>query len=67
VADAPNPVRLATASDGERVVLYIGSPGGMVAQFTPEEMLLGAGVYRWTSRLPTARVYLPLILKGYGP
>jgi len=67
VAGAPGPTRLATATDGERVVLYVGSPGGMVAQFTPEEVLLGAGVYRWTSLLPTNRVYLPLVLKGYGP
>ncbi|MEA3396345.1 MAG: IPT/TIG domain-containing protein [Chloroflexota bacterium] len=66
VEGAPGPTRLATATDGERVVLYVGTPGGMVAQFTPEEMLLGAGVYRWTSLLPTNRVYLPLILKGYA-
>ena len=59
--------RLATATDGERVVLYVGSPGGMVAQVGLDDVLLGAGVYRWTSRLPTARVYLPLILRGYGP
>jgi len=61
------PTVLAAGTDGERVVVYVGTPGGMVVQANLEEMLLGAGVYRWTSRLPTARVYLPLILKGYGP
>jgi len=66
VPGAPRPTALAVGIAGERARLYIGTPGGMVAQFTPEEMLLGAGVYRWTSLLPTNRVYLPLILKGSG-
>ncbi|MBU0492599.1 MAG: IPT/TIG domain-containing protein [Chloroflexi bacterium] len=66
MVDAPYPISLATGTDGERVVLYIGTPGGMV-QVTLEDVLRGAGVYRWTSRLPTARVYLPLVCRGYAP
>ena len=31
VEGAPGPSRLATATDGERVVLYVGSPGGLAA------------------------------------
>jgi len=57
---------LSGGTDGERVIIYVGTKGGVV-QVELEQLLLGAGVYRWTSRLPTARVYLPLILKGYGP
>ncbi len=66
VEGMPQSTRLAVGSDEERVVVYVGTPGGVV-QANLEELLLGAGVYRWTSRLPTARVYLPLILRGYGP
>jgi photosystem II stability/assembly factor-like uncharacterized protein len=78
VADAPYPVRLATASDGERVVLYIGSPGGLASQagaqttlasraVVEQSTLLGGGVYRLTTRLPTDWVYLPLVVRGYAP
>lgn len=59
----------------DRVILYAGTTGGYVeggaAQAwsqadTANGTLVNAGVYRWTSRLPTARVYLPLVLKGYA-
>jgi len=57
---------LAAVTATDRVILYAGTAGG-VAQVNLEELLLGAGVYRWTSRRLSHRVYLPLILKGYGP
>ena len=74
VADAPYPVRLATATDGERVVLYIGSPGGMASQVDTQSTLIseavlvgptlfGGGVYRLTSLLPTDWLYLPIIAR----
>ena len=72
VDEAPYPVRLATATDGERVVLYIGSAGGMASQagtqttLTPnailgETTLYGGGVYRLTTLLPNNRVYLTIV------
>ena len=72
VDEAPYPVRLATATDGERVVLYIGSPGGMAGQIggqastntiQRESSLFGGGVYRYTILRPDERVYLPLVLR----
>jgi photosystem II stability/assembly factor-like uncharacterized protein len=66
VPGVPRPTALATGNNGGRVAVYIGSPGGMV-QVGLDDVLRGAGVYRWTSRLPTtAKVYLPLVLKGYA-
>ncbi len=78
VAGAPGPTRLATATDGKRVVLYIGSPGGLASQagaqttlasraVMKQSTLLGSGVYRLTTLLPTDWVYLPLVVRGYVP
>ena len=79
VTDAPRPLSLATGTDGERVVLYIGSPGGVIQTESQAETqtslfsntifgggvyrLLGGGVYRLTSLLPTEFVYLPSIMR----
>ena len=78
VEGAPVPIRLATATDGERVVLYIGSAGGMVSQvgvqttsipntISGDVTIFGGGVYRLTTLLPTDWVYLPLVVRGYAP
>ncbi len=72
------PIALAAGNDGERVVLYVGTPGGMVSQAgeqiasTPNAIsgdvtILGSGVYRLTTLLPADGVYLPLVLRGYTP
>lgn len=72
------PIALAAGADGERVVLYVGTPGGMVSQAgaqtasTPNAIsgdvtILSGGVYRLTIPLPTNWVYLPLVLRGYAP
>ncbi len=75
------PVALAAGTDGERVVLYVGSPGGVVAtaglaNTSGAEILesipgrgsvLGGGVYRMTTRLPKHWVYLPLVVREYAP
>jgi len=66
IEDMPQATSLATATDGERVVVYVGTPGGVV-QIDQDDVLRGAGVYRWTSRLPTARLYLPLVCKECAP
>jgi photosystem II stability/assembly factor-like uncharacterized protein len=77
--DAPYPNRLATATDGERVILYIGSPGGLASQADTqtgwqsnavlgETTIFGGGVYRMTmAPLDNYQVYLPLVLKGHSP
>ena len=77
VPEAPYPVSLATTSDSARVVLYIGSPGGLASQVgvqaaqidasNDESTLLGGGVYRLTTLLPTDWVYLPLAMRGHTP
>jgi photosystem II stability/assembly factor-like uncharacterized protein len=74
VPAAPYPSRLATATDGERVVLYIGSPGGLAGQIggqatatsiLGEKTIFGGGVYRMTTLRLGYRVYLPLVVRGY--
>lgn len=74
----PRPEILTGASDGERSIIYLGTPGGLAYQAgaqaaaTPNAIagdvtILGGGVYRLTTRLPTDWVYLPLALRGYTP
>ncbi len=61
---------LATSSDGERVIVYVGISGGAIrgsgftaASAGADLTLLGSGVYRLTALLPTDRVYLPLVIR----
>ena len=77
IPGAPRPEILVAASDGERSIVYLGTPGGLATsavtqssaagEFTPlgggVYRLLGGGVYRLTSLLPTDWLYLPLISK----
>jgi photosystem II stability/assembly factor-like uncharacterized protein len=74
VPEAPYPVRLAATSDGERVVLYIGSPGGLATQADTQTSFManaiqgestpfGGGVYRLTTLLPSHWIYLPNIIR----
>jgi photosystem II stability/assembly factor-like uncharacterized protein len=74
VEGAPSPTRLATATDGERVILYIASAGGLA---TPagaqtnrrinadlgEVTIFGGGVYRLTSLAGGHWQYLPVIMR----
>ncbi len=60
---------MAVATTTQRVIIYIGTSGGMVngsarqAQGQTAETLVNAGVYRQTTRLLNQLVYLPLIFK----
>ncbi len=61
---------LATATDGERVIVYIGISGSVVTlpgllnqESVSGTTLLGSGVFRLTT-LPGQRVYLPLVSMG---
>ena len=74
VEGAPRPEILAAASDGERAVIYLGSPGGLVTSIGQRSALslntipgrgsvLGSGVYRMTARLQSHRVYLPSVTR----
>ncbi|MBN2148398.1 MAG: hypothetical protein JW726_13500 [Anaerolineales bacterium] len=66
-------------TDGERLILYIGTAGGFVSSLPGVQItsvldtipgrgnLLGAGVYRLTTRLPTEWVYLPLLSRVSVP
>jgi len=62
---------MAVATTTDRVIIYVGTSGGMVsgaAQMESQatsDTLVSAGVYRYTTRLLNQRVYLPVILKGY--
>lgn len=79
IEGAPIPTSLATATDGERVILYIGSAGSLASQADMQQTvmlsnaaleqssILGGGVYRMTTRLPNHWVYLPLMLRGHAP
>jgi photosystem II stability/assembly factor-like uncharacterized protein len=78
IAGAPRPEVLVAASDGERSILYIGSPGGLASQAgaqtslsnrasLAETTIFGSGVYRLTTRVPDHWIYLPLVLRGHTP
>lgn len=61
-----------TIDDG-RVIVYVGISGGAIgsSDFTTASTgndltLLGSGVYRLTTLLPTERVYLPLVVRQSG-
>ena len=62
-------------SDGERLIVYIGSPGGFVSSLPEAQTsdaidvtpgrgsLTGAGVYRLTIILPEDWLFLPVVVK----
>jgi hypothetical protein len=71
-----NPGALAAGTDGERVVVYVGTPGGVfttegiantsrgefIESISAEYSILGGGgVYRLTSILFSDFTYLPII------
>jgi photosystem II stability/assembly factor-like uncharacterized protein len=74
---AANVYSLAAGTDGERVVVYAGIPGGLIVSITStltrdraysdvipgRGSVLGGGIYRMTTRLGERRVYLPLVLR----
>jgi photosystem II stability/assembly factor-like uncharacterized protein len=72
---SPRVIVLAEGSDGERVVIYVGTGGGVVTQQTiaaavPEVIpgrgsLISAGVHRMAFRLPAYWLYLPLVARSY--
>jgi photosystem II stability/assembly factor-like uncharacterized protein len=76
VKGVPRPYVLAAGSDNERVVVYVGSLGGVVSAGGPVALasqaipgrgnVMGGGVYRLTTRL-TPPLYLPLVVKAYAP
>ncbi len=78
IAGVPRPEILTSASDGERTLIYMGTPGGLATSAGTRSVLqsdsipgrgsvLGGGVYRLTTRLPDHWVYLPFVLRGHTP
>ncbi len=74
IEGVPRPEILTAATDGERSILYMGTPGGLVNSSgvqtettldtaSVEYGILGGGVYRLTNLLPTDWVYLPIIAR----
>ena len=74
----PRPEILVGASDGERSLVYMGTPGGLATSSGGQTALsrdtipgrgtvLGGGVYRLTTLLPRHWVYLPLVMRGPTP
>jgi photosystem II stability/assembly factor-like uncharacterized protein len=72
----PAPRVMASATDGERIVVYSASPGGMAAaeqaalramglmgDIPGQGSVMGGGVYRTTLRPLDQHVYLPLVLR----
>jgi hypothetical protein len=75
----PAPQVMASATDGERIVVYSASLGGMAAveqaalramgllgDIPGQGSVMGGGVYRTTLRPLDQHVYLPLVLRGGG-
>jgi photosystem II stability/assembly factor-like uncharacterized protein len=73
----PRPTAMVAATDGERIVIYAASPGGMAAADEPvlnalgrmenvpgRGRVMGSGVYRTTLRPLDQHVYLPLVVRG---
>jgi hypothetical protein len=70
---------MASATDGERIVVYSASAGGMAAQQAAsarvglmgdvpgQDSVMAGGVYRTTLRPMDQRVYLPLMTREYQP
>jgi len=72
-----HPGALAAGTDRERIVIYVGSPGGVVSSeqsalistaddiksTSVDENMIGGRVYRLTMILQTDWVYLPLVVK----
>jgi photosystem II stability/assembly factor-like uncharacterized protein len=68
---------LGAGNDEERVVVYVGISGGVVAAesraaaaadvIPGQGEIIPGGVYRLTTRLLNQRVYLPLVLREYTP
>jgi hypothetical protein len=69
---------MVAGTDGERIVIYAASPGGMAAAedevrallslgstatIPGQGSLMGSGVYRTAMRPLDQRVYLPLVLR----
>lgn len=64
---------LATATDGERVIVYVGVSSGAltgsasnglnVVQTDSDITLLGSGVFRFSTRLLGQHIYLPLVAR----
>jgi len=74
----PAPRVMASATDGERIVVYSASLGGMAAVDEPvlratglmgdipgQGSVMGGGVYRRTLRPMDQRVYLPLVVRDH--
>jgi photosystem II stability/assembly factor-like uncharacterized protein len=65
---------LATTTDGDRVIVYVGISGGAVTESGltgpaagEGTTLLGSGVFRLTTVLPPPPLFLPLVAKGPAP
>ena len=73
VEGAPRPEILTAASDGERTVIYLGTPGGLMTvvgsalrdTIPGRGSILGGGVYRYTFLTGGHRVYLPLVVRAW--
>jgi photosystem II stability/assembly factor-like uncharacterized protein len=83
VYGVPRPSSMAAGSDGERIVVYVATPGGMASaegkvanvfgraeasdELSGLGSMMGGGVYRTTMRMLNQHVYLPLVLRKHTP
>ena len=74
VTGMPRPRMLSAASDGERSIIYLGTPGGLVYNPLAQGLMMtdalpglgslgGAGIYRLVSAIQSERIYLPLAFR----
>lgn len=67
---APRPSLLVVGTDGERSVIYLGTPGGLISSAERQSAetipgrgnVFGGGVYRLTTTLFNERIALPIVL-----
>ena len=74
----PRPEVLAAATDGERSILYMGTPGGLVNTAGAEMSMgrtstvdrvgiVGGGVFRLTTHIDSIKIFLPIFLGELTP
>ncbi len=74
ISGMPRPEILSAATDGERSIIYLGTPGGLVYSPIANALMMtddvpglgslgGGGVYRLTTAINDEFIYLPLIFR----
>ena len=70
----PRPEILIAAAEGDRSIIYLGTPGGLASDANSRAETIpglgsinGAGIYRLTNLLETRTIYLPIFRGSTSP